>query len=120
MELRERYEEMQLPEILVVDMKEAYRKKQHEGHFSDVLIEKINLALQQQEQVILFQNRRGYAPFVECKACAYVPKCKNCDVSLTLHAAANTLNCHYCGYVERLPQDCPSCKAPDLRTRLRN
>ncbi|HQB27854.1 MAG TPA: primosomal protein N', partial [Paludibacter sp.] len=116
-ELHERYEEMQLPEILVVDMKEAYRKKQYEGHFSDVLIEKINLALQQQEQVILFQNRRGYAPFVECKACAYVPKCKNCDVSLTLHAAANTLNCHYCGYVERLPQDCPSCKAPDLRTR---
>lgn len=116
-ELHERHEEMQLPEILVVDMKEAYRKKQYEGYFSDVLIEKINLALQQQEQVILFQNRRGYAPFVECKACAYVPKCKNCDVSLTLHAAANTLNCHYCGYVERLPQDCPSCKAPDLRTR---
>lgn len=116
-ELRERYEEMQLPEILVVDMKEAYRKKQHEGHFSDVLLEKINLALQQQEQVILFQNRRGYAPYVECKACAYIPKCKNCDVSLTLHAVANTLNCHYCGYIERLPQECPSCKTPGLQTR---
>lgn len=116
-ELRERYEEMQLPEILVVDMKEAYRKKQHEGHFSDVLLEKINLALQQQEQVILFQNRRGYAPYVECKACAYIPKCKNCDVSLTLHAATNTLNCHYCGYIERLPQECPSCKTPGLQTR---
>lgn len=116
-ELRERYEEMQLPEILVVDMKEAYRKKQHEGHFSDVLLEKINLALQQQEQVILFQNRRGYAPYVECKACAYIPKCKNCDVSLTLHAVANSLNCHYCGYIERLPQECPSCKTPGLQTR---
>lgn len=116
-ELRERYEEMQLPEILVVDMKEAYRKKQHEGHFSDVLLEKINLALQQQEQVILFQNRRGYAPYVECKVCAYIPKCKNCDVSLTLHAATNTLNCHYCGYIERLPQECPSCKTPGLQTR---
>jgi primosomal protein N' (replication factor Y) len=116
-DLHERHEKMQLPEILVVDMKEAYRKKQHEGHFSDVLLEKINLALQQQEQVILFQNRRGYAPFVECKACAHIPKCKNCDVSLTLHAAANTLNCHYCGYVERLPQVCPSCKTPGFQTR---
>ncbi len=116
-ELKERHEEMQLPEIQVVDMKEAYRKKQFEGHFSDVLLEKIASALQNKEQIILFQNRRGYAPFVECKACAYIPKCKNCDVSLTLHASVNTLNCHYCGYTERLPDICPVCKTPGLQTR---
>lgn len=116
-ELHQRYEDMQLPEIEVVDMKEAYRKKQHEGHLSDVLIEKIRLALANKEQVILFQNRRGYAPFVECKACAYIPKCKNCDVSLTLHAALNTLSCHYCGYTERLPEKCPVCNTPGLASR---
>lgn len=116
-ELNERHEEMQLPEIQVVDMKEAYRKKQFEGHFSDTLLEKISTALKNNEQVILFQNRRGYAPFVECKACAYIPKCKNCDVSLTLHASVNTLNCHYCGYTERIPNSCPVCKTPGLQTR---
>jgi primosomal protein N' (replication factor Y) (superfamily II helicase) len=116
-ELHQRHEEMQLPEIEVVDMKEAYHKKRHEGHFSDVLIEKIGLALQNKEQVILFQNRRGYAPFVECKACAYIPKCKNCDVSLTLHAAFNHLSCHYCGYTERLPEKCPVCQTPGLHTK---
>ena len=116
-ELKERHEEMQLPEIQVVDMKEAYRKKQFEGHFSDILLEKISSALKNKEQIILFQNRRGYAPFVECKACAYIPKCKNCDVSLTLHASVNTLNCHYCGYTERLPDICPVCKTPGLQTR---
>lgn len=116
-ELNERHEEMQLPEIQIVNMKEAYRKKKFEGHFSDVLLEKISTALQNKEQVILFQNRRGYAPFVECNACAYIPKCKNCDVSLTLHASVNTLNCHYCGYTERLPVVCPVCKTPGLNTR---
>jgi len=116
-ELHERHEAMQLPEIQVVDMKEAYRKKQFEGHFSDVLLEKIGKALQNKEQIILFQNRRGYAPYVECKACAYIPKCKNCDVSLTLHASVNSLNCHYCGYTERLPTVCPVCQTPGLNTR---
>ena len=116
-ELHQRHEAMQLPEIEVVDMKEAYRKKQHEGHFSDVLIEKIALALQNKEQIILFQNRRGYAPFVECKACAYIPKCKNCDVSLTLHVAFNNLSCHYCGYTERLPEPCPVCRTPGLSSK---
>lgn len=116
-ELHQRHEEIQLPEIQVVDMKEAYRKKQHEGHLSDVLIEKIRFALANKEQVILFQNRRGYAPFVECKACAYIPKCRNCDVSLTLHAALNTLSCHYCGYTERLPEKCPVCNTPGLASK---
>lgn len=116
-ELHKRHEELELPEILVVDTKEAYRKKQMEQHFSDVLLEKIRNALTNKEQVILFQNRRGYAPYIECRACAYVPKCKNCDVSLTVHKAFNTLTCHYCGYTETIPETCPSCKTPSLTTK---
>ena len=108
-ELNQRHEEMEMPEILVVDTKEAYRKKQMESHFSDVLIEKIRKALQNHEQIILFQNRRGYAPYIECKACAYVPHCKNCDVSLTVHKVFNTLTCHYCGYTEPIKTICPAC-----------
>ena len=111
-ELHERHEDIQLPEIEVVDMKEAYRKKQQEGFFSDILLDEIRKSLLLKEQVILFQNRRGYAPYLECKACTYVPKCKNCDVSLTHHAAFNTLNCHYCGYTEPVPTHCPVCNSP--------
>ena len=111
-ELNQRHEDMAMPEILVVDTKEAYRKKQMESHFSDTLLERIGKALQNKEQVILFQNRRGYAPYIECKACACVPKCKNCDVSLTVHKVFNTLTCHYCGYTEPIPTICPACKTP--------
>jgi primosomal protein N' (replication factor Y) len=88
-----------------------------EGHFSDVLLEKIAKALGNNEQIILFQNRRGYAPYIECKGCAYVPKCKNCDVSLTVHKVFNTLTCHYCGYTEPIPTICPVCKTPNLNTK---
>lgn len=116
-ELHQRHEEMQLPEIVVVDTKEAYHKKRMEGHFSDVLLEKIAKALGNNEQIILFQNRRGYAPYIECKGCAYVPKCKNCDVSLTVHKVFNTLTCHYCGYTEPIPTICPVCKTPNLITK---
>jgi len=111
-ELNERHQEMAMPEILVVDSKEAYRKKQMESHFTPLLLEKISKALQNKEQVILFQNRRGYAPYIECKACAYVPHCKNCDVSLTVHKVFNTLTCHYCGYTEAIPNICPACGTP--------
>jgi len=111
-ELNQRHEEMDMPEILVVDSKEAYRKKQMESHFTPLLLEKITKALQNSEQVILFQNRRGYAPYIECKACAYVPHCKNCDVSLTVHKVFNTLTCHYCGYTEPIPNICPACGTP--------
>jgi primosomal protein N' (replication factor Y) len=111
-ELKQRHEDMAMPEILVVDTKEAYRKKLMESHFTDTLIEKIGKALQNKEQIILFQNRRGYAPYIECKACATVPHCKNCDVSLTVHKAFNTLTCHYCGYTEAIPTVCPACKLP--------
>jgi len=111
-ELNQRHEEMAMPEILVVDSKEAYRKKEMESHFTPLLLEKIAKALQNHEQVILFQNRRGYAPYIECKACAYVPHCKNCDVSLTVHKVFNTLTCHYCGYTEPIPNICPACGTP--------
>jgi len=111
-ELNERHQEMAMPEILVVDSKEAYRKKQMESHFTPLLLEKIAKALQNKEQVILFQNRRGYAPYIECKVCAYVPHCKNCDVSLTVHKVFNTLTCHYCGYTEAIPNICPACGTP--------
>ncbi|MDD3079918.1 MAG: primosomal protein N' [Paludibacter sp.] len=116
-ELNKRHEGIELPEMLVVDTKEAYHKKRMEQHFSDVLLEKIGKALQNKEQIILFQNRRGYAPYIECKACAYVPKCKNCDVSLTVHKAFNTLTCHYCGYTIPIPSVCPACKTPSLSTK---
>jgi len=111
-ELNQRHEEMAMPEILLVDTKEAYRKKQMESFFTPLLLEKIGKALQNHEQVILFQNRRGYAPFIECKACSYVPHCKNCDVSLTVHKIFNTLSCHYCGYTEPIPNICPKCGTP--------
>ena len=112
--LNQRYREMELPDILIADTKEAYRKKQMEGHFTPLLLEKIRKALQNNEQIILFQNRRGYAPYLECRGCAYVPKCKNCDVSLTVHKFLNKLTCHYCGYTEHIPELCPVCNTPQL------
>lgn len=115
--LNQRHEEIQLPEFLLVDMKNAYKKKQNEGHFSDELISKISEKLANKEQIILFQNRRGYAPMLECLTCGYVPKCKSCDVSLTLHASFNSLNCHYCGYSEPIPMICPSCHSKSLKTK---
>ena len=116
-QLDKRHADMELPEFLVVDTKEAYHKKRMEGHFSDQLLVNIKKALENKEQIILFQNRRGYAPYTECKACTYVPKCKNCDVSLTVHKVFNTLTCHYCGYSEPIPNLCPACKTPGLHTK---
>lgn len=112
--LNQRYQEIELPDILIADTKEAYRKKEMEGHLTPLLSDKITKALNNNEQIILFQNRRGYAPFLECKGCAYVPKCKNCDVSLTVHKFSNKLTCHYCGYTENIPSVCPVCKTPGL------
>ncbi|MDR2854078.1 MAG: primosomal protein N' [Prevotellaceae bacterium] len=110
--INQRYEAMQLPAMDIVDTKESYRKKEMQGHFSLFLLEKIGKALQNKEQIILFQNRRGYAPYLECKACAYVPRCRNCDVSLTVHKFTNALTCHYCGYTEPVPPVCPACNTP--------
>ena len=116
-ELKERYKEIQLPEIISVDIKELQRKKRMNGPFSPLLLQYIREALEQKEQIILFQNRRGFAPMIECHTRGWVPKCKNCDVSLTYHKGLNQLTCHYCGYTYQLPRICPACEGADLRNR---
>lgn len=116
-ELKERYKEIQMPEIIPVDIKELQRKKRMNGPFSPLLLQYVREALEQKEQVILFQNRRGFASMIECHTCGWVPKCKNCDVSLTYHKGLNQLTCHYCGYTYQLPRICPACEGVDLRNR---
>lgn len=115
--LKERYKDIMLPEIIPVDIKELYRKKRMVGQFSPMLIESIKRALEKKEQVILFQNRRGFAPMMECHTCGWVPKCQNCDVSLTYHKGLNQLTCHYCGYTYQLPKKCPACEGTELLYR---
>ena len=116
-ELTTRYGDRLMPEILTVDIKELRRKKiMKDTLFSPVLVEKLGEALRKGEQAILFQNRRGFAPVIECKSCGWVPHCVNCDVSLTYHKFRNELVCHYCGYKIQLPRQCPECQSPELRT----
>ena len=116
-EISERYGKVPLPEIGLVDLKDKYFRKQMTGHFSDTLIEEIASALSLNEQVILFQNRRGYSPVVECMTCGHVPQCPQCDVSLTYHKHKNQLRCHYCGYSMANPTHCHSCSSVDLTTK---
>ncbi len=108
-ELNQRYKNVKLPDIHVVDIKELRRKKLMKGAFSPVLIDAINEALTNKKQVILFQNRRGFSNFIECKNCGWVPRCEHCDVSLTYHKKNNQLTCHYCGNTYTLPECCPAC-----------
>lgn len=115
--LKERYQEIQLPEILPVDIKELHRKKMMHGHFSPLLVEKMGEALARHEQIILFQNRRGFAPMIECHDCGWVPKCVHCDVSLTYHKYTEQLVCHYCGFTVPVPQICPDCGSQNLHDR---
>ena len=117
MTLTSRYKDIQLPEIKVVDTKDLQRRKMMTGPFSPPLIAAVNEALKSGQQVILFQNRRGFAPMIECRTCGWVPKCTNCDVSLTMHKSMNLLTCHYCGYTYRIPTVCPACGGTDLRGR---
>ncbi|MGN0186572.1 MAG: primosomal protein N' [Paludibacteraceae bacterium] len=114
-ELSTRYTNIAQPTIISVDLTEAYRKKQMTGHFSDLLITKITDTLTDNAQVILFQNRRGFAPYTECRQCGWVPRCPHCDVSLTYHKRFNKLTCHYCGYTQTLPETCPNCQQPTLQ-----
>ena len=116
-ELKKRYKEIQLPEIISVDIKELQHKKRMNGPFSPLLLQYVREALEQKEQVILFQNRRGFAPMIECHTCGWVPRCKNCDVSLTYHKGLGQLTCHYCGYTQPVPRKCPACEGVDLRNR---
>lgn len=115
--LTSRYKDIKLPEIRVVDTKDLQRRKMMTGPFSPPLIAAVNEALKSGQQVILFQNRRGFAPMIECRTCGWVPKCTNCDVSLTMHKSMNLLTCHYCGYTYRIPTVCPACGGTDLRGR---
>ena len=116
-ELKERYQQIELPEIQVVDTADLQHRKMMAGPFSPLLLTRVREALERGEQAILFQNRRGFAPQIECRQCGWVPTCQHCDVSLTYHRQLNQLTCHYCGYTYRVPTECPCCGSTDLRTR---
>ena len=116
-ELFERYGKAVMPDIELVDLKDKYFRKKMTGHFSDTLIEEITATLAVGEQVILFQNRRGFSPIVECMTCGHVPQCQQCDVSLTYHKHKNQLRCHYCGYSMANPTVCHACSSPHLTTK---
>lgn len=115
--LQTRYQGIEMPEIQLVDVKDLRRRKMMSGPFSPQLLSAIRQALGDGKQVILFQNRRGFVPMIECGTCGWVPRCKNCDVALTLHKTAHVLTCHYCGYTYPVPTHCPSCEGTDLRGR---
>lgn len=116
-EMKQRYGGVKMPEVLCVDMKEAHRKKEVRQNFSQFLIDHINEALSRKEQVILFQNRRGFSLRVECDVCHWIPQCVHCDVSLVYHKSTNSLRCHYCGYSIPVPSECPACHSTTLKMR---
>ena len=115
--LQQRYQDIQLPEIQVVDVRDLQRRKMMSGPFSPLLLSSIRKALEANEQVILFQNRRGFAPMIECKVCGWVPHCQHCDVSLTYHKNSGQLTCHYCGNTYQVPDKCPNCGNTNLTGR---
>ena len=116
-QLTERYKGMMLPKIDIVDIADLQRRKMMYGPFSPVLVDAIRHAVSNGKQVILFQNRRGFAPMIECRECGWVPKCENCDVTLTMHKSSAQLTCHYCGYSYPIPKKCPSCFSTDIREK---
>jgi primosomal protein N' (replication factor Y) len=116
-ELNRRFGDVLLPEIEIVDIKEKHRKKRMTGHFSDRLIEMITDAIKNKEQVILFQNRRGYSPVIECETCGISPQCTQCDVSLTFHNYRKELRCHYCGHRQAMPMNCGACGSEKLNSK---
>ena len=115
-EMTERFQGLQLPKITMIDLQRQYHRKEMYGHFADPLVDRIREELAKGKQVILFQNRRGYAPFLQCPSCGEVPKCPNCDVSMTYHKANRTLVCHCCGHSISAPSHCPKCKT-EYRTQ---
>ena len=115
-EMKERFQGLQLPQITMIDLQRQYHRKEMYGHFADPLVDKIREELAKGKQVILFQNRRGYAPVLQCTKCGEAPKCPNCDVTMTYHKATNSLVCHYCGHSTRIPSQCPKCGG-EMRTQ---
>lgn len=113
-ELKTRYNDVLMPDIELVDIKDKHKRKRMQGHFSDRLIEEITEALDNDYQIILFQNRRGFSPIIECNTCGHSPQCSNCDVSLTYHQYKNQLRCHYCGYAIAMPKNCVACGSSEL------
>lgn len=116
-ELTQRYQGIELPEVKVVDIQDYRRRKMMYGPFSPDLLEAMKQALENKEQVILFQNRRGFSQMVECHTCGWMPRCERCDVSLSYHKTTSQLTCHYCGFTYQLPEKCPSCESKDFRFR---
>ena len=116
-ELHQRYGNVRMPEINMVDLKEKYKRKKMTGHFSDTLVDAMKEAFKAHKQVILFQNKRGYAPIMECNTCGHAPQCPNCDVSLTYHQYKKQLRCHYCGFHNFVPQECVACSSTALDTK---
>ena len=115
-EMKERFQGLQLPQITMIDLQRQYHRKEMYGHFADPLVDRIREELSKGKQVILFQNRRGYAPVLQCTKCGEAPKCPNCDVTMTYHKATNSLVCHYCGHSTRIPSKCPKCDG-EMRTQ---
>jgi primosomal protein N' (replication factor Y) len=116
-ELKERYQDIRLPQIEVVDVQDLKRRLLMTDPFSPRLLEEMRAALDRHEQVILFQNRRGFAPMIECNTCGWVPRCNSCDVSLTYHKGLHQLTCHYCGHTYAVPSVCPACNGTELENR---
>ncbi|MGB8491090.1 MAG: primosomal protein N', partial [Bacteroidales bacterium] len=116
-EINERFGNVRLPEIVLANSREAYRKKLMVSHFTPEMLEAIDKALGNNEQIILFQNRRGFSPYIECPECGWIPKCIRCDVNLTYHKGIASLVCHYCGYTSEIPHNCTSCHSTGLVTR---
>lgn len=113
-ELSERFSGTGMPEIVLADARDARKRKKIHGPFTPTLLHAIDETLVRKEQVILFQNRRGYSPYIQCQECRHIPKCDSCDVSLTLHRSTHRLECHYCGHSERVPAKCPKCGSSAL------
>lgn len=114
-QITERFRGIELPEIKIVNVTDETKQKTMHSHFSSVVLDTLKLTLENKEQAILFQNRRGFAPLLECEVCAWTPSCKNCDVSLSYHKAVNVLRCHYCGYTEKVPSTCAACGSASVQ-----
>jgi len=116
-QLTKRHSDIPKPEIIIADIADAQKRKQMTSLFTPILLKEMTEALSKNEQIILFQNRRGFSPYIQCKTCGWIPTCKHCDVSLTYHKIQNNLQCHYCGFTIKLPLSCGNCNSVDIQTK---